>query len=125
MSGVIFTRSSSGSVGAGFGGCEPGVSRMKNIGHFVELEQLHALAVQRHLELLAFGAFAEHLAETELQQRQPDQVLAIHGEVVPDGRAAARAERLALERLVLAEIAPDRVGDLRSAPRRVRRRPAG
>ena len=61
---------------------------------FVELEQLHALAVQRHLELLAFGAFAEDLTETELQQRQPDQILAVNGEVVPDGRAAARAERL-------------------------------
>ena len=81
--------------------------------HFVELEQLHALAVERHLELFALGALAEHLAETELQQRQPDHVLAVDREVVRDGRAAARAERLAFERLVLAEIALHRVGDLR------------
>ena len=32
MSGVIFTRSSRGSVGGSLTGCDPGVSRMKNIG---------------------------------------------------------------------------------------------
>ncbi len=80
--------------------------------HFVELEQLHALAVERHLELLAFGALAEHLPETELQQRQPDHVLAIDREVVLDGRAATGAEWLPFERLVLTQIALDRVGHL-------------
>ena len=112
MSGVIFTRSSIGSVGCGFGRVRAGRLAHEEHRHFVQLEQPDALAVQRHFQLFALGALAEHLAETQLQQRQPDHVLAVHREVVRDGGAAARAERLARQRLVLAEIALDRVGDL-------------
>ena len=71
-----------------------------------------ALGVERDLELLAFRAFAEDLTETELEQRQSDQIFAIDGEVVPDRRATACAQRLAVERLVLTQITFDCVGHL-------------
>src|SRR4029453_12763726 len=80
--------------------------------HFIELGQLYALAVERDLELFTFGTLAEDLAETELQKRQFDQVLAIDGEVVADVLAAAGPEWLPLERLILPEIPFHRVGAL-------------
>ena len=80
---------------------EPGLRLHEEHGHFIQLVQLHALAIEGHFEFLAFGALAEHLAEAELHQRQLDQVFAVEREIVLHHRAAARSERQAIERFGL------------------------
>ena len=80
-------------------------------------EQLDPLAVDAHLELLRLRV-DRHLFVEIARQLDANRVLRVHRERVVDGRAAARAEQLAGQAIVLGEI----VGDPEIVDGRKRRR---
>ena len=112
MSGVIRTRSSSGSAGAGFSGCEPGAWRMKNIGTSSSLNSL----TRRPFSVTSSSSPSAPSPKTwpKLSFRSESRIWYSPsvGKLCVTDRAAARAERLAVQGLVLAQIASDRVGHL-------------
>ena len=97
----------------------------------VEIEQGHPLAVHRDLYLFPLGrdVVAEEGPDAGEIERQPEDVVAVGGEVVRDGDAAARAERRAGDVPHLREGLRDDVGVYRRRGVRVAHRhpcdPAG
>ncbi len=69
-------------------------------------EQLHPLAIEQQLELVRLAQAFDVLVAVA-RQANLDLVLAVQREGVVDQRAAARAERQAVEVLLLREVRPE------------------
>ena len=88
------------------------------------VNELHALAVEQHLQLVRLAQALDVLVAVA---RQPDLdvVLAVLRERVADQRAAARAERQPVDVLLLREVRPDAERVAAGRPARAARPPAG
>ena len=97
----------------------------RHVGHLrVDVEQRHALAVDRHFHLLAGARPAEQEAAGVAVQLEPQAVVAVGRERVHDRVAAAGAERRAVDAIHLRRRLRHAVAAPRPIPLRGRRWPA-